>query len=137
MSASVGLCDSWCNDEQGNVGGFFVVGVLGPHAVIAEVPAMVAPEYDDGVGGELKTIEFVDDASDLGIDETDGGVIAVNQRASLIVVERTNVRDITVIADFAPGGRSVRRRALRRFAQSGAFERKKQRTATPTFFSLA
>ena len=49
-AARAWFCYAGRNDKQWDVGGFLVIGVLGPHAMIPEVPAMIAPEHNDGVG---------------------------------------------------------------------------------------
>lgn len=66
------------NDERG-AEGFLEEGVLSPDGVFAEVPAVVAPEDDEGVFGEAEFGELGDDFSDLGIGIGDaGGVVAAD-----------------------------------------------------------
>ena len=81
MSAGAGGGDAGGGDEEGDAVGLFVVGVLGPDAVVAEVVAVVAPEDDDGVLGEAGAVEFVEDPADLGVHVAEGGVVAVDELA--------------------------------------------------------
>ena len=54
-------------DDQGGAQGFLKEGVLPPNGVFAEVPAMVAPDYDEGIFTESKFVEAVDNFTNLGI----------------------------------------------------------------------
>jgi len=50
--------------------------MLPPNGVFAEVPAVVAPDHDDGVFGEAEFVELGDDLAHLGIGVADaGGVV--------------------------------------------------------------
>ena len=64
-------------DQERCAGGQFEVGVLVPEAVFAELPAMVAPQDDDGVIGEAFLLERIENESDLGVHVADSGVVAV------------------------------------------------------------
>lgn len=51
--------------------------MFAPNGVFAEVPAVIAPEDDDGVVGDAKFVEAGDDFANLGIGVGDaGGVVA-------------------------------------------------------------
>lgn len=95
-------------DDEGNVGGDFVGGMLAPFAVVAEVVAVVAPEDDDGVFGEAGFIECVDKVTDLRVHVADRGAIAVDEFAGFGVVEIFDIaRDVGVIFQLAPAGAIV------------------------------
>ena len=57
----------------------FVAGVFAPHAVVAEVEAVVAPEDDDGVVGDALFVEGVEEFTDLGVGVGDAGAVAVDE----------------------------------------------------------
>src|SRR3546814_6454273 len=59
----------------------FHIGVLVPDAMIAEVIAMIAPQYDDGVVGKPFAFERLENLADLDIDVGNAGIIAVQQLA--------------------------------------------------------
>ena len=42
---------TWVGDYERHTSGLFVVGMLAPKAVVAEVPTVVAPKNYDGVFG--------------------------------------------------------------------------------------
>ena len=42
---------TWVGEYERHTGGLLVVGMLAPKTVVAEVPAVVAPKYDDGIFG--------------------------------------------------------------------------------------
>jgi len=87
LRAGAGLGDLWADDDEGGVEGFFKEGVFSPDGVLAEVPAVVSPEDDDGVIGETEVAEFLDDLSDLGISIADaGGVVLADLGGEFWVV---------------------------------------------------
>ena len=42
------------------MGGLFVIVMLAPPAVIAEMPTVVTPQHNDRISGKAETVEFVD-----------------------------------------------------------------------------
>src|SRR6266581_2342594 len=104
------------------MGSFLVVGMFAPHSVIAEVPAMIAPEDDNGIGRQAEMIQFVQHTANLGIHITDSGVIAMDQCARLLIVERAGWWNVAVLPQFTPSGWGIGRRAFRRSAQSRQLE---------------
>ena len=48
--------------------------------MVAQLPAVVAPENDDGVIGKTLMVERVEQSADLGVGIADAGVVAVSQR---------------------------------------------------------
>ena len=73
---------------------------------------MVAPENDDRISRQPQAIQLVQHPADLRIDETHGGVIAMDHGACLVIGQRPGFRDIAVISEFAPSGWSVGRCSL-------------------------
>lgn len=51
--------------------------------MFAEVVAVVTPEDDDGVVGELETTQFIEHASHLGIDKRDAGIVGLQGLATV------------------------------------------------------
>ena len=51
--------------------------------MLAKVPAVVAPEHDDRIVIQTEGFDFVEDAPDLGVHETDAGGITVFQVPSI------------------------------------------------------
>jgi len=51
--------DARRGNDQGHARGVFVVGMLAPESVVAEMPAVVAPQDDHGVFGEPAAVERV------------------------------------------------------------------------------
>ena len=68
------------HDERYAVG-LLKIGVLGPDAEVAEVPAVVAPEDDDGVVGEFQFVERGHDAADLHVSVAHARVVTVDELA--------------------------------------------------------
>ena len=56
-----------------------IVTVFAPQSVLPQVPAMVTPEYNNGVSVQLKPFQFIQDFPDLGISKADTGIIAMDQ----------------------------------------------------------
>ena len=75
------LGDAGSGDDQRDSSRLFVVGVLAPHAVVAQMPAVVAPENDDRVLGEAVGVQRVEHTAALRIHVTDGRVVAADQVA--------------------------------------------------------
>ena len=96
--------------------------MFAPHAVVAEVKAVIAPQDDDGVVGKLEAVEFVEHATDLRIRKTGGGIVAVNQFPGVFVRERALRGNIAILAKFAPAGRRISWGAGGRFAAFGKLE---------------
>ena len=88
-------------DDEGDAGGLLVVGVFAPEAVVAEVPAVVAPEDDDGVGGEGGGVQGVEDEAELGVHVGGGGIVAVDEAAGGGVVDVAFFGHVAVLAEFA------------------------------------
>src|SRR5262249_52566221 len=89
-------------------GGAVVIGVFAPHAVIAEMPAMVAPDDDDGVLRQFQFIQGIQQLSELRIHITHRGVIAVNERARFFIVQRSDLGNVGILSQFAPRRRRER-----------------------------
>ena len=76
--------------------------MLTPHAVVAEVPAVIAPENDDRIFRETGFVEGGHDLAELGVHVTRRGIVAVDEAAREFVVERVVAgRDAVVVAEFA------------------------------------
>ena len=71
--------DTGRHDEDGDAVGLFVVRVFGPDAEIAKVPSVIAPQDDDGVLLEAQSLQRGGHATDLRIDVSRAGVVAVDQ----------------------------------------------------------
>ena len=78
-SHAAGPGDTGCHDEDGDAVGLFVVRVFGPDAEIAKVPSVIAPQDDDGVLLEAQSLQRGGHATDLRIDVSRAGVVAVDQ----------------------------------------------------------
>ncbi len=55
-------------ENHRHVGVELEVGVLAPAGVLAQLPAVVAPEDDYGLIAEIEPVEFIEQPADLGID---------------------------------------------------------------------
>ncbi len=106
VSASAGLdAGPGCargGDDQRDARGLLVIGVLAPHAVVAQVPAVVAPEHDDRVPGETSLVERVEHAAQLGVHVAHGGVVAMDELALLFGGERSGLGHVAVLPQLAP-----------------------------------
>ena len=70
---------------------------------LAEVPAVVAPENDDGIVAVRAGFERVEHAAKHGIGEVDGGEVGLDALFPLLVFE--DVREVAVAGDaLAFGG---------------------------------
>ena len=101
-------------DKEGNARRLLVVGMLTPHAVVAEVPAVIAPQDDDGVFRETGFVKRGHDLAELGVHVTRRGIVAVDEAARERVVERVVAgRDAVVGAELAAELRRVVGSAVR------------------------
>ncbi len=64
--------------------------------MIAEMPAMIAPEDDDRVVAQVEAVELVEYLADLGIHITRRRVVAVNELALLVRAQWALSRNIGV-----------------------------------------
>lgn len=62
--------------EERGTRGVLKTSRLSPVAVITQVKSMIRENDDDGGVRQLEPLEFIQDLSDLRIDETHAGVIA-------------------------------------------------------------
>ena len=91
-------------DDEGDAGGFLPEGVLSGDALLAEVPAVVGPEDDDGVFFEAVVLEGGGDAADLGIDEGHGGEVAAGEIFGLVGGLQPGEAGFGEVPVDAPGG---------------------------------
>src|ERR1041384_7468935 len=96
--------------------------MLPPPPVIAEMPAVVAPQNDNRIRGEAEAIEFVKHLANLGIDKTDGSMVAMNHGPRLIIAQRAGLGNVAVLPQLAPVARRISGRTDRRGAQLGHSE---------------
>jgi len=78
------------------------VAVFAPEAMFTEVPTMISPENDNGIFGDIKSLEFFKQTSNLCIRITHARVVAVNQLPSQFVGQRAILGDAMVGAQLAP-----------------------------------
>ena len=85
------------SDDERSASAFFEEGAFLPNAeMLAEVVAMVAPQDDDGVVGELQTVERIEHATDLRINEGNAGAVGLQGLAAGEFVEAVVRRGIVV-----------------------------------------
>ncbi len=75
---------TWDGYDQRRMHRGFKARVLVPHAMISELPAMVAAENDHGVIGKSRFLQRFRQATNLLVDKADAGVVSVNEFACLI-----------------------------------------------------
>ena len=77
-----GSGEAGMNDDERRAQGFFKERVLTPNGVLAQVPAVVTPEDDDGVVAQLQRIEPCEQPADhgIGVGHASGVVLADFQR---------------------------------------------------------
>ena len=92
--------------------------------MIAEMPTVIAPEHDDCIRREIKPIQLVQHAADLGVNIAHCCVIAVDHRPRLLIGQWASLGYITVLAKFAPAAWRKPRRSFRRRAQRRQIERR-------------
>ena len=90
-------------DDQRRPRGDLKVGVLVPESVLAELPAVVAPEDDDGIVRQAFLLEGVQHEADLRVHVADGGVVTVTETTREGVADLTAVGDIGVAFELAVG----------------------------------
>ena len=100
-------------NDQRDPGRLLVVGVLAPQTVVAEMPAVIAPQDHDRVVGETGVIEGVEEFAHLRIHEARGGVIAMDQTPRQGLVDGPLVGGILVLTKFTPVGGGIRGRTDR------------------------
>ena len=88
-------------NQQRNARCLFVVGMLAPHAVIAQMPTMISPKDDDCLFGKFQFIKFIDHSTQLRIHVTGGGIVAVNQGALQVLRQGTLTRDVLVVPQLS------------------------------------
>ena len=119
-----GLLDFRCDDDEGRAKGFFEEGMLAPDGVLAEVPAVITPDNDDGVFGKIEVAELFDDASDLGvrISHASGVVLANLEREGGVSVgvfaPAVVLHELT---GSVPGGFAFRLFGVGSFGKLGVF----------------
>jgi hypothetical protein len=74
---------SWSGDDQRDAGGILERALLHPKAMFAGVITMIAPEDDDGIVGELKPIQGIEQPTDLRVHEGDRRPISLEGLARL------------------------------------------------------
>ena len=72
-------------DDQRGVHRRLETAVLAPEGMLAQVPAVVAPQDDNRVVAQIQPIKFVQQLANLGVGVAHTGVIAVDERAGLLV----------------------------------------------------
>jgi len=73
--------------------------------VVAEVPAVITPQEDDGVFGETIRVEGIEHLAELRVHVTRGRVVAVDEVTGLLGRHGAFFRHVFVLSQFAPGGR--------------------------------
>jgi len=102
LRAPAGRLHSRHTQDHRHVGVELEICVLTPAAVLAKFPAVIAPEDNDGVVGELQLVKLVEQASDQGVDVGNAGVVAVNQLPGQFVGAWSFLRDAVIVAQLAP-----------------------------------
>ena len=93
--------DTGSGNDQRCAGGVFVVGQLAPMPVLTEMPAVVAPEADDGVIRHAAFRQRLHEQADLRINVGDAGGVAVDQFTLLRFGDWPRLGHIRVIAQLA------------------------------------
>lgn len=89
-------------DDQRRVQRGVEGAVFAPQAVLAELPAVIAPEDHDRAVAQLPFVEGGEDASDLRVGVARGGLVAVNQCERLFLRKRPCIGDSRIVTQFAP-----------------------------------
>ena len=87
------LCDSRATDDEGNVGRLFPDGSFAPVFLLAQVPAVITHQHDEGFTPARILLQTAEKPADLAIDKCDGRVIGTDGGVPLIVSD-----DVLVIA---------------------------------------
>ncbi len=77
-TALVGFSQAGDDERERDVGGFFPEDVFLPVQLFAEVPTVIAPEYDECVGGIWAFVKGVEHAADAGVGEAARGQISLH-----------------------------------------------------------
>ena len=95
--------------DEGHAGGALPAGPLAPVFFFAEVPAVVAPEDDHGVGGGGAGVERVEQFADLRVDERDAREVSRHGGFPLTVFYHGGVGagGDGIARPFATGGAEV------------------------------
>ena len=99
--------DDGIDDDEGGAEGFFKKGMLAPNGVFAEVPAVVAPEHDDGVVSDTEFVELRDDLANLRIGVGDAGSVVFADGGGEFRIRVRVLLPTIVFHEFAgsvPGG---------------------------------
>ena len=78
-------------DQERNSGRSFPAGPFPPVLFLTEMPAVVAPEDDQGVPGVGSFFKRLEDPADLGVDKGDAGEVGANRGFPLAVFEYRGV----------------------------------------------
>ena len=70
-----GFCIPGTGDDEGGSQGFFEEAVLAPDGVFSQVPAVIAPENDDGVLVSASFLQLGEDFSDVMVDVAYAGSV--------------------------------------------------------------
>ena len=94
-------------NHEGAVGVVLHITVFSPFAVFAKLPAVVAPQNDDGVLRQILALQFIQNLADLGVGVADGRIVTVLQLARQRIGHRPLGRNPEVIAQFAAAGECI------------------------------
>ena len=88
------------NHERHTHGGL-VATVFAPQRVLRKVPAVIAPEDDDGVFREIEPLQLIEHAADLRIGEAHAGVVAAQHLQRHRIRQRAGFWHTCVGAELA------------------------------------
>ncbi len=71
--------------DQRGVGVVFAVAVFAPGVVFAQLPAVIAPDDDDGIPAQVQAVQFIQHLADLRVGIAGGGVIAVFELTGQVI----------------------------------------------------
>jgi hypothetical protein len=85
--------DAGAGKDERHAGGALPEGVFAGDAFLAKMPTVVGPEHDDGIVGFAARFERIEESTDLGVDEADGGEVGAHEGFPLVrLFEKTQAR---------------------------------------------
>ena len=84
-----------CNDQR-CMRSLFKIGVLVPQVMVAKVPTMIPPQYDDGVVEDSQGIKGIQQEPDLCIGIGNRGILSM-QEFSLFLCSQSNMISRTLM----------------------------------------
>ena len=105
LVADGACCAARFADDERHAGAESPAGEFLPVLLLAEMPAMITPECDDGIVAVRSVLQRIEHAAEHGVGEVDRGEVGLDGLLPLALL--LDVLEVAIAADLLPGGRHV------------------------------